>query len=194
MNYVRKIPGETVYLSPMRPDDAAQYAQWLNTPEINQFLALSTSTITENGEKAWIEQMGEKTVFAIVRQEDDALLGNVALDTLDILNSTGEAGIFIGDSACHGKGYGTEALALLLGYAFANLNLESVMIRVFPWNPRAQKAYEKVGFQPVGVLRKAVKRYGKSWDVPVFDITAEDFAQGPWKRFLPKPPHQAHSS
>ncbi len=190
MAYYRKIIGEKVYLGPMNPDDAPLYTEWLNDPEVNCFLNVATTIISEHGEAEWLKQKTGTHYFRIGLMDDDRTIGNIGFVDLDHFNATAELGIFIGPKELHGKGYGTEALALALGYAFGIHNMGSVLIRVFPWNKRALAAYRKVGFKDAGMLRKAIRRYGRSWDVPLLDITCEEFLSGPWSRFVPRVPNQ----
>lgn len=186
-NY-RKMIGERVYLGPMNPEEAPLYTEWLNNPDITCFLNVATQVIHEQGEAEWLKANAGTHNYRIALLENDRTIGNLGFENLDHMNATAELGIFIGPEEYHGKGYGTEALALALGYGFAIHNLESIMLRVFPWNKRAHAAYRKVGFKDAGILRKSIRRYGKSWDVPLLDITVEEFMSGPWARFSPKTP------
>ncbi|CAB3901029.1 Spermidine N(1)-acetyltransferase [Achromobacter insuavis] len=69
----------------------------------------------------------------------------------------------IGDDVNRGKGAGTEALKLMLDFAWRDLNLQRVWLRVFESNVRAQRAYEKAGFEVEGVMRRAVWINGR-WE------------------------------
>ena len=64
----------------------------------------------------------------------------------------------------HGKGYGTDALRLVLRYAFHELNLFCVGLDVVGNNAQAIRAYEKVGFSQEGVVRSALLRDGQRHD------------------------------
>lgn len=59
----------------------------------------------------------------------------------------------IGDKACWNKGYGTQALRLILHHGFETLNLHRLNLRVYEDNPGAIRAYEKAGFVREGRLR-----------------------------------------
>ncbi len=60
-----------------------------------------------------------------------------------------------------GKGYGEEALRLVLEFAFINLHMERVTIDHFEKNKPAAALYEKIGFQTEGLMRNAGKKNGK---------------------------------
>jgi RimJ/RimL family protein N-acetyltransferase len=68
--------------------------------------------------------------FAIIENKSNALIGNCGFHNIDTLNRRAEIGIFIGDKEYLGKGYGTDALELLIDYGFNIRNLNSVMLSV----------------------------------------------------------------
>ncbi|NBJ75046.1 N-acetyltransferase, partial [Neglecta sp. X4] len=76
-------------------------------------------------------------------------------DSLDVTR------IYIADPSKRGKGYGEEALRLILEYAFINLHMERVTIDHFEANKIAASLYEKVGFKNEGLMRNAGKKNGK---------------------------------
>lgn len=83
--------------------------------------------------------------------------------------------IGLGEREYWGKGYGTEAMRLLLRYAFAELNLARVSLGVFAYNTRAQRSYEKVGFVAEGAMRQRLRRDGQWWDMVVMGILREEW-------------------
>ena len=79
-------------------------------------------------------------------------------------------GIFIGDKACWGKGYGPDAIRQLLRYAFEELNLHKVYLTHFGQNERGRRCYEKCGFVQEGVLRDHAFKGGKYHDHPIMSV------------------------
>jgi RimJ/RimL family protein N-acetyltransferase len=79
-------------------------------------------------------------------------------------------GIGIGEAEYRGKGYGTDAMQVILGFAFRELNLHRVSLSVFEYNPRAIRSYEKAGFRHEGRLRAEINRDGRRWDVLMMGI------------------------
>ena len=73
------------------------------------------------------------------------------------------------------RGYGTEAVELLLGYGFNVLNLNNIMLTVFAFNKRALRCYEKAGFRVIGKRRKARFYAGRYHDEIFMDILAQEF-------------------
>ena len=70
----------------------------------------------------------------------------------------------------HGKGYGSEALNLLIDYAFNNLNLHKVTLKVVDYNKQAIKLYEKKGFVKEGILKENILQNNEYLDVSIYSI------------------------
>jgi RimJ/RimL family protein N-acetyltransferase len=115
--------------------------------------------------------------FRIRTLTDDRLIGFVALHSIEWNNRVGEASIGIGDSACWGKGYGTDAMRVILRFAFHELNLDRLWLTVIASNARAIRTYEKVGFRHEGALRKAVYRDGERCDMLVMGILRDEWME-----------------
>jgi RimJ/RimL family protein N-acetyltransferase len=175
--YFRKIVGEKCYLSPVNPEDFEEYTEWLNDPEIYENLQVQPSIISLYKEKDILEKMAKSndTVFAIVDLKENKLIGNCGLHNVDSINQTAILGIFIGDKEYLSKGYGTEAIKLLLNYGFRFLNLQNIMLEVFSYNKRAIKSYKKAGFKEIGVRRKAKFFKNERFDILFMDILKEEF-------------------
>jgi len=177
MDYYKKIVGSRCYLSPIRIEDAAKYAEWLNDLEIGQYLEIFHQQLNLEKEKTILKNMIEKgdQIFAIVGLDKDKLIGNCSLFDLDQLNRKAELGIFIGAKDYWDNGYGSEATRLVLDYGFNILNLRNIMLKVYEYNKRALSCYQKIGFREIGRRRKAKLISGKAWDIIYMDILAEEF-------------------
>jgi len=102
------------------------------------------------------------TSFAI--EAGGLFIGQCALFQFDPIARTAELGITIGDHAYWGRGYGREALTLLLGYGFRHHNLHRIWLTVNATNDRAMAAYRTCGFREEGRLREHVWSDGKYID------------------------------
>ena len=174
MKYFKKLVGENVYLSPVNPEDYEIYTKWLNDANITKYLTIHNSFATLSGEKEFLENASKNDyVFAIVRN-DDTLLGNIGLHHLDYKNGTATLGIFIGEEDNLSKGYGSEAIKLLVNFGFNELRLHNIMLFVYDFNERAQKAYTKCGFKEFGRRHDAIFRDGKYHDEIYMEIVKED--------------------
>ncbi len=118
---------------------------------------------------------GDSYYFHIRTLQDDALIGFVALFNLKWSNQSAEMAIGIGAPEYRGKGYGQDALRVILNYAFGELNLYRVGLHVIAYNRAAIKAYERAGFVREGAQRGAVQRQGERHDLLLYGILREEW-------------------
>ena len=171
MKYFKKLIGEHVYISPMNPEDAEIYTKWLNNPNIVQFLNVHNSLVSIPSEREYLDNFCKKEFhLAIIKKENDELIGNIGLDDVNYKNGTAELGIFIGEEENLGKGYGSEAINLLTDYCFKELRMHTVYLTVYSNNPRAKKSYEKCGFVECGRRHEAVFLGGKYIDLIYMEL------------------------
>jgi RimJ/RimL family protein N-acetyltransferase len=177
MKYYKKLIGKKVYLSPINVEDAEQYCQWLNDFEVAQNLLIFNQQLSLEREKAILNDMvkNDAKIFGIIDQKNDKLIGNCSIFKINHRNRKAEVGIFIGDKDHWSKGFGTEALSLLVDFGFNILNLNNILLEVFDFNHRAKKCYEKVGFKLIGKRREAIIIAGEKHDEIYMDILASEF-------------------
>lgn len=113
--------------------------------------------------------------FHLRTLEDDRLIGFVALHSIEWNNQAALLAIGIGEPAYRGRGYGTDALFLVLQYGFEELNLHRVGLSVIANNARAIRSYEKIGFRREGALRGAVSRDGSRHDVLLMGMLKDEW-------------------
>lgn len=174
--YYKKMIGNKCYLSPINVEDYEKYTEWVNDMEVGVGVTFSSSLITEEKERELLEELARSECnFAIIDKESDNLIGNTGFVRIDKINHVGEIGIFIGNKDCWGKGYGVEAIKLILDFGFSILNLHNIYLRVYEYNKPAIKCYKKVGFKEVGRLREAKQIAGKRYDEIYMDILASEY-------------------
>ena len=186
--YLKKLIGDNIYLSPISLDDVEEYAEMVNDIKVSVGLGyLSyTNIIDFESEKEFLISVKKEKMFAVRLLENNELLGNIGFNSLDIINRNGALGVLIGNPKYQRKGYGTEALKLILDYGFSFLNLRNISLSVFEYNEPAYNLYKKVGFKEAGRLRKAVEIMGKTYDVIIMDMLKEEFQSVYIKRELEK--------
>jgi RimJ/RimL family protein N-acetyltransferase len=116
------------------------------------------------------------TSFAI--EADGKFIGQCGLFDFQHLAQTCELGITLGDKDYWGRGYGREAITLLLDYAFRYQNIRRVILRVNGRNERAIKAYQAAGFIEEGRLRQHVWSNGRYDDLVLMGILRDESVQG----------------
>ena len=175
MRYFKKIIGERVYLSPINIDDAEVYTKWLNDYDVSGNLNNYRMMISLSGEKKILEELViEGHNYAIILAKDNTLIGNVGLMAIDNINRVATVGLFIGESENRGKGYGSEALRLILDFGFKTLNLHNIMLNVNSDNEQGIACYKKVGFNEFGRRKDAVYKNGKYIDLLYMEILDSD--------------------
>jgi RimJ/RimL family protein N-acetyltransferase len=175
MKYYKKLVGKRIYLSPMNVEDAEVYLKWLNDFRVTDGLGTSNKVMSLEIQKEWMAQNSSQYQFAIVRLEDDKLIGNCGIHGLDQSKQCAEVGLFIGDEENRGEGYGQDVLNLLLDYGFNYLNLNNIMLKVFSFNERAISCYKKVGFKEIGRRRQSYYLKGKFHDDVFMDILRDEY-------------------
>ena len=173
--YIKKMIGSKCYLSPIDSNDAEQYTRWLNDMSVVEYLQMASSSISLENEKELLKKLAQEHTYGIVDVQTDRLIGNTGLIAVNHLHRSAEVGIFIGDTDYWNKGYGQEALSLLLDYSFKKLNLHNILLRAYSFNQRAVACYEKVGFKKIGEIRDALIRNMTYHNILLMDILPTDF-------------------
>jgi diamine N-acetyltransferase len=115
--------------------------------------------------------------FTIYEKETMLPIGNSFLTDIDYKHRRAEFNIVIGEKNCHGKGFGTEVTKLVLDYAFQILGIHNVFLRVYEFNQKAIRAYEKAGFAVCGRRRQAQFMGGRLWDIIFMEALATEFTE-----------------
>jgi RimJ/RimL family protein N-acetyltransferase len=158
------IEGTLVRLRPMTPEDYPRMTEFKNDVEVEllgggdpprpRTLAEVTEFFDEHAKKKPIH-------FAI--EADGKLIGDCGL-RVEQRSGTAELGIIIGDRAYWGRGYGREAVSLLVDYGFRMHNLRKVWLTVYAGNERAVRCYRAAGFIEEGRQREQVWSGGRYQD------------------------------
>ena len=178
MEYFKKLVGQRIYLSPKSGSDeeVKKFTEWLNDFNTTDYTNRSAQLLSLKAEKEYLDShYKDGANFAIVTLDENKLIGSISLEKINYTNRTAVLGIFIGDKNAREKGYGTEAIQMILEYGFRYLNLNNIGLDVMEFNPRAIRCYKKCGFQEVGRERKSRFVNGKYYDSIHMDILAEEF-------------------
>lgn len=151
--------------------------EFLRLLDANCANQVSVKKITE-----WIQQDLEKStplyLFGIRSLESERLIGWMDLEGTLFPHGEAFVGIGIGEREFWSKGYGTDAMRVILRYAFEELNLRRVALDTFEYNPRAIRSYEKAGFVHEGQARQFLYREGRRWDLLFMGILREEWLAG----------------
>lgn len=113
--------------------------------------------------------------FAI--EYESQMIGLCQLDEIDTTAQTCEVGITIGERDCWNKGFGREALSLLLNYAFRLRGFRRVWLSTLGSNERALRCYRACGFQEEGRLRAHLWSDGEYVDSIIMGLLKSEWAE-----------------
>ena len=170
--------GELVALGPLSREHIPLYLRWINDFGTTRMLGVPPRPMTLEQETTWYEQAAiddARPMFTIYERSSGRAIGNCGLHEVDLANRRTVVGIMIGEPDARGRGYGTEAMRLLVDYAFTALGLHSVMLMVFEYNSAGRRCYEKVGFREIGRRRESRWYNGRFWDEIHMDILTTEF-------------------
>jgi RimJ/RimL family protein N-acetyltransferase len=171
------IKGQRLTLRAIERDDLPRYVAWLNDPEVNQYLKPTTPFNLED-EVDWYENQRKDDTclnLAMVITETGQHIGSIGLMHIDRRDQGAELGIAIGDKTQWHKGYGREAIHLLLDFTFNTFNLHRVFLRVDANHSGAIRCYTECGFVKEGRLRENVFRQGKFQDQLVMSVLRPEY-------------------
>ena len=176
---VKFLQGENVYLRPVQPSDAPFYYASQSNEELRRLTGMK-GHFTMQGLESYISRIaGDNTRadFIFCSQETDAPLGDVVLNSIDHGNRSCNMRVATFREEECGKGYGTEAIRLMLGYGFGTLNLHRIDLEVYAFNERAIRSYEKIGFKREGVKRDALYYNHQYVDAIVMSMLEDEYRE-----------------
>jgi RimJ/RimL family protein N-acetyltransferase len=169
--------GKQVYLRPLEKEDLPQIQEWMNDPDIRRLTGEVRPT-NRTGTEEWYERVcqdQDRIWFAVALRENDRIIGEAGLLRMFPAWRTTDLSIILGDKEAWGQGYGTEAILLLLDYAFGALSFHRVAIGVVGFNEQALRFYEKVGFKREGIQRDGYFYKHQTHDFVMMSILEDEF-------------------
>lgn len=170
------LTGPLVTLRPLALSDLELYYQWLQEPE-GLRLTGTDQVFTRELVLNWLTTLNDKedrVDLAIVPHSIGQFVGEIVLNQISERHRSANFRIGLNVHPHAGKGYGTEAMQLLLPWAFETLKLHRIELEVFSFNPRAQHVYRKLGFQVEGVRKECHWLEGAWHDAILMRLFRED--------------------
>lgn len=154
---MKTLKGQTVYLRALEPEDL----EFLYTIENDETIWELSSTQTPYSKfllKQYLENAHKdiyevKQLRLVISNYDDNPLGLIDLFDFDFKNKRAGIGIIISSSESRQKGYGSEALKLLLTYCHSQLEMHQLYCNIFEENEASLKLFKNHGFQVVGLKK-----------------------------------------
>ena len=115
--------------------------------------------------------------FAIRLLESQELIGHLGLKDISLNNQSAELFVRIGSPEHWGRGYGTEAIEILLRYSFLEMNLHRIQLGVTSYNTRAIELYRRLGFRHEGTLRDFGYRDRQRYNFELYSLLFSEWEQ-----------------
>ena len=173
-----RLVGERIELRRHAPENYRLYSEWYGDPEIWRLTSWTAAPLSPSAVERLFEDREhyqKDDSFAIHLRDDDEPIGIVSLMNVSEPNASAELSIIVGHSEDRHHGYGAEAIAVLLDYAFGERGLNRVGLSVFEFNEDAIAAYKKLGFREEGRLRGALRRDDVFHDAILMSILSQEW-------------------
>jgi RimJ/RimL family protein N-acetyltransferase len=156
-------------------------SEFMRMYQIEPARPMSVAMVKKAYEKLEKEIEEEKNMFffAIRTREDDRLIGKALVHRIEWSNGNGFLRLGVGSKDDQRKGYGSQALQMLLRFVFAELNLFRISAAVPEYNEGAIALFKKFGFVEEVRRRQALDRDGRRWDMLVFGLLKDEWQDQP---------------
>ncbi len=173
-----EIRGKSIILRPQRPEDAGFFAYWFNRPEI-MFQCGFTEPTDEEKELEYINKFhkSEDSLWFTVTDLEGNLVGETGLIRMFPAWHQTDLTIIIPDPEMQCRGFGTEAVSIMLDLAFGKYGMHRVSIGVVGANKGALAFYKKIGFKQEGIQEQAYYYNGEYLDFIMMRILSHE-----WRR------------
>jgi len=159
-------------------DDCKEFIRWEMQDYVREFLSIDKDRSYEDVVREFItrEKDFSKKQYTIILKASNLPIGRIYLsdisresDSIDITR------IYIGDENFLGKGYGREAMVILLEYCFKTLNMERVTLDHYSNNIKGASLYLDLGFKYEGIMRNAAKKDNDYFDLHLMSILKKEY-------------------
>jgi len=151
--------GERILLRALEPEDMEMLRDTVNDPEIERMVVGWSFPVSRAQQLEWYERVKkdrDHLRLAIEIKETGEAIGLATLGPIDWKNRKAFHGIKLKSDAPKGQGYATEAVFLIMKYAFEELQLNRLDGSILEYNVPSQRLYEKCGWKVEGRVRQSV--------------------------------------
>ncbi len=169
--------GNNILLRPIGQSDAEAMYTSMTDEEVTRLTGSHESFTFEAVESfcAQVAEVPDRYDYAICRPTElNQPLGEVVINDIDLNNRSCNFRCALYSHTNFGRGMGTEAIRLLMDFAFDELAINRVELEVFEFNDRAIHVYEKIGFKHEGRKRQALLWQGEFYDALVMGLISSD--------------------
>ncbi|MBQ6559671.1 MAG: GNAT family N-acetyltransferase [Erysipelotrichaceae bacterium] len=152
----KEIRGNSIVLREQREEDASYFTYWFNQPEVMFRCGFEKRTDLEEAKKQInVYHKSEDSVWYTITDPDGNVIGETGLLRMFPAWHQTDLSVIIPDPKMQHRGYGTEAIRIMLDLAFNEYEMHRVSIGVVALNTEALEFYRKIGFKQEGVLEES---------------------------------------
>jgi RimJ/RimL family protein N-acetyltransferase len=175
-----QIKSGSLFLRPIQMDDADSIFMYRSDAEVNQYQGWIPKSISDvrdfitNKVSPEINQPGTWFQFAIIKRDNNELIGDIGVHFLDSDDLLVELGCTL-NKRYHGKGYATESLKSTINYLFDELGKHRIIASIDPQNVPSIRLFERLGFRKEAHFKKSLFINGKWVDDLVYAVLKDDW-------------------
>lgn len=173
--------GKLVSLRCIQESDCQNYyLNWLLDYQVNSYLETRLSKQTMETVQSFVKSVIESdhsVLFAIIENSTKKHIGNIKIGPIHKEYRKADVSYFLGDKQSWGKGYASEAVALLVDYGFNSLKLHRLQAGIIEGNSASGRVLEKSGFQIEGHLKQEILCEGKWQDHIIYGLINSEYKE-----------------
>ena len=173
------IQGDKIYLRPLQIDDIdGNYKKWLNDPEIVKFNSHGRYPFSISMLKEYVNRVTNSEsiiVLAIIHKLTDKHIGNISLQSINLIDRNAEIAFLLGDKSFWASGIMFEAGNLMIDHGFNKLNLHRIHCGTSSQNHAMQKLAIKLGMSKEGEKEDFLFKDGKYYTTFEYRILREEY-------------------
>jgi RimJ/RimL family protein N-acetyltransferase len=176
------LKGHTIYLTPTVIEDLdnSLWYHWYNDPEVTRLNSHGVYPVTPERERTIVQgnlNRGDMILFTVRSVAESKIIGNVALQGIDLLHRKAEIALTIGDPEFIGRTAGIEAAGLIIQHGFERLNLHRIYGGAHAGLKNWLTMLQTFGFEIEGVQKESFFRNGTAHDIICVAVLASTFFQ-----------------
>ena len=170
--------GEKAYLRPVEKSDTPLIQKWHNDPDIRKNARLGELPVTyikEEDDINLARESQDEIYLLIVEKTSDKPVGFIRLHVIDRASQNMWLRMIIGDKNAQGTDLAYDALVHVVDWLFSEQNIHRITLETYETNKRALRFFKKIGFKQEGMLREAVYKDGKYYNIISLGLLQKEF-------------------
>lgn len=172
----------TVFFRAFEPEDSILIYKWMNDDNLKQLSVGLNRRMSREECQHWVDARNETSQYqyywAICSVEDNSMIGYAFITNIHYINRTAEfGGIIIGDPKYHNGIAWIETYLFVLDFVFNRLNMNRFSDTAITEHVSSNKIAEVLYFQKEGVLREAVYKNGRYYDLSLLSLLSKEYKE-----------------